>query len=116
MAHGLTGLEANLLTELRVGWDPQSYTREPGLVAGGDGRGDGRAERARADRRTTTLTADGTALRDGIEDATDRLMQPVVDAIGDDLPGLLKLLDGWSQQIIEHGLVPARPVQARLRG
>ena len=30
VAHGLTGLEANLLTELRVGWDPQSYTASRG--------------------------------------------------------------------------------------
>jgi len=108
VAHGLTGLEANVLTELRVGWDPQSYTGSRGwspeamdaatavLTARGLVGDDG-------------LTAEGRALRDGIEDATDRMTQPVVDAIGDDLPGLLKLLDGWSQQIVDHGWFPPDP-------
>ncbi len=108
VAHGLTGLEANVLTELRVGWDPQSYTASRGwspeamdaatavLSARGLVGDDG-------------LTAEGTALRDGIEDATDRMVQPVVDAIGDDLPGLLKLVDGWSQQIVDRGWFPPDP-------
>jgi hypothetical protein len=108
VACGLTGLEANLLTELRVGWDPQTYTASRGwspeardaatavltargLVAGG------------------TLTEEGTALRDGIEETTDRLLGPVVAAIGDDLPGLLKVLDGWAQQIVDHGWFPPDP-------
>ena len=102
------GLEANVLTELRVGWDPQSYTASRGwspeamdaatavLTARGLVGDDG-------------LTAEGTALRDGIEDATDRMVQPVVDAIGDDLPGLLKLVDGWSQQIVDRGWFPPDP-------
>jgi hypothetical protein len=105
---GLTGLEANVLTELRVGWDAQAYTASRGwspeaidaatavlttrgLIAGG------------------ALTAEGTALRDGIEESTDRLVQPVVDAIGDDLPGMLKFLEAWSQQIVDRGWFPPDP-------
>jgi hypothetical protein len=108
VAAGLTGLEANILTELRVGWDPLAYTATRGwspeameaatqalvgrsLVAGG------------------ALTDEGNRLRDGIEQTTDRLMQPVVDAIGDELPGLVKQLDGWSQRIIDHGWFPPDP-------
>ena len=61
------------------------------------------------------LTAEGTALRDGIEDATDRMVQPVVDAIGDDLPGLLEAGGRVVAADRRPGLVPARPLQARLR-
>ena len=108
VACGLTGLEANLLTELRVGWEPQAYAGSRGwspeamdaatavlttrgLIAGG------------------ALTAEGEALRDGIEETTDRLVAPVVDAIGDDLPGLLTVLDGWSRQIVDRGWFPPDP-------
>ena len=114
VAHGLTGLEANLLTELRVGWDSQAYTASRGWSP--------EAMDAATAVLTTrglvadgTLTAEGAALRDGIEEATDRLLQPVVDALGDELPGLLKFLDAWSQQIVERGWFPPDPSQARLR-
>ena len=108
VAHGLTGVEANLLTEMRVGWDPQAYTASRGWSP--------EAMDAATAVLTTrglvadgVLTAEGAALRDGIEEATDRLLQPVVDAIGDDLPGLLEFLDGWSQQIVERGWFPPDP-------
>ena len=55
------------------------------------------------------LTAEGTALRNAIEETTDRLTTPVVDAIGDDLAGLTKTVEAWSQQIIDHGWFPPDP-------
>jgi hypothetical protein len=108
MAAGLTGLEANILTELQVGWPLHSYTatrgwppeamnlatislRERGLI--GD----------------DALTGAGASLRADIEEATDRQLAPVRDAAGPDLPGILPLLQGWSQQIIEHGWFPPDP-------
>jgi len=48
-------------------------------------------------------------MRDRIESITDSLMQPVVDALGDDLPGLLGTLNDWSRQIIDHGWFPPDP-------
>jgi hypothetical protein len=108
MAAGLTGLQANILTELQVGWPLHSYTatrgwppeamnlatislRERGLI--GD----------------DALTGAGASLRADIEEATDRQLAPARDAIGPDLPGILPLLQGWSQQIIEHGWFPPDP-------
>jgi hypothetical protein len=108
MAAGLTGLEANILTELQVGWPLHSYTatrgwppeamnlatislRERGLI--GD----------------DALTGAGASLRADIEEATDRQLAPARDAAGPDLPGILPLLQGWSQQIIEHGWFPPDP-------
>jgi hypothetical protein len=36
-------------------------------------------------------------------------MQPVLDALGDDLAALVRTLDGWSQQIIDKGWFPPDP-------
>jgi hypothetical protein len=108
VAAGVTGLEANILTELQVGWPPLAYTAtrgwsdeamqaamwrltERGLIAGG------------------ALTPAGARLRADIEDATDRQLAPVLAAIGPALPDLLPLLDGWSQQVIDHGWFPPDP-------
>jgi hypothetical protein len=107
-AAGLSGLEANLLTELQVGYPALAYTAtrgwppaameaatrrlgERGLIAGG------------------ALTPAGTRLRTDIEDVTDRQLDPVLTAIGPDLPAVLPLLQEWSQQVIEHGWFPADP-------
>jgi hypothetical protein len=108
VAAGLTGLEANILTELQVGWPLHSYTatrgwppeamnlatislRERGLI--GD----------------DALTGAGASLRADIEEATDRQLAPARDAIGPDLPGLLPPLQEWSRQIVEHGWFPPDP-------
>jgi hypothetical protein len=108
VAAGIAGLEANILTELQVGWPPLAYTAtrgwpdeamqaaswrlaERGLIADG------------------ALTAAGSALRADIEDATDRQLDPVLAAIGPDLAGLLPLLGEWSQRVIDHGWFPPDP-------
>jgi hypothetical protein len=108
VAAGLSGLEANIVTELRVGFEPLSYTgtrgwspeamaaataglEQRGLVAGG------------------ALTAEGAALREEIEVATDRSVAPVVDALDPDLPALTATLDGWSQRVVDAGWFPPDP-------
>jgi hypothetical protein len=108
VAHGLTGLEANLLTELKVGWEPLAYTASRGWSPEAMDAGTA-VLTTRGLVADGALTADGAALRDAIEDATDRLVQPVVDAIGDDLPGMLKFLNDWSQQIVDRGWFPPDP-------
>lgn len=108
VAAGLDPVEMNVLTELYAGWEPLAYTatrgwpqevmdaalarlREGGLVGGG------------------TLTPQGEQLRDGIEDTTDRTMQPVVDALGADLPALVDQLSGWSEAVVSRGSFPPDP-------
>ncbi len=108
VAAGLTGLEANILTELQVGWPLHSYTatrgwppeamnlatislRERGLI--GD----------------DALTGAGASLRADIEEATDRQLAPARDAIGPALLGILPPLQEWSRQIVEHGWFPPDP-------
>jgi len=108
VAAGVDGLQANLLTELWVGYDPFEYTgtrawsqdamdaamavlAERGLVADG------------------ALTREGIELRESIEVATDRTMVPAREAIGDELARVVDLADGWASQIIERGWFPPDP-------
>jgi hypothetical protein len=55
------------------------------------------------------LTAEGAALRQGIEQTTEELVQPVVDALGGELPAVATTLHGWSDRIVEHGWFPPDP-------
>jgi hypothetical protein len=85
------GLRANR------GWDDDDWAaaaddlRERGLV-GGDGR----------------ITDAGAALRQRIEDDTDRLAAPIVQAIGDDAAAdLVDLLRPLATAVMDAGAVPA---------
>lgn len=49
------------------------------------------------------LTATGRALRDDIEERTDAMQQPVIDAIGDNLDATVASLDEWSAACIKAG-------------
>jgi hypothetical protein len=108
VAAGLTGLEANVLTEARVGWAAQAYTATRGWSPEAIEAASA-ALTARGLLADGSLTAEGTALRDGIEEGTDRSVRAAVAAIGDDLPRLTKLLDSWSQQIVDRGWFPPDP-------
>lgn len=105
---GLDGLEANLLTELQVGWDPLAYTATRGWSAEAMTAAVGRLE-ARGLVADGALTADGVALRNAIEQTTEQLVRPVVDALGSDLPAVVTTLRGWSDRIVEHGWFPPDP-------
>ena len=105
LAAGLTGLEANILTERRVGWDPLSYTGSRAWSAEGMA--------AATDRLTDRglldgdgLSAAGRRLRDEVEQATERQVTPVLDAIGGELGDVLSNCGRWSQQIIDRGWFP----------
>lgn len=107
-AAGVTGLESNILTELRIGFEPLAYTSTRGwppeaMEAATDSLA------ARGLVADGALTEKGTALRDEIEATTDALVAPVVDAIGDKLPGLVTTLDGWAQKLIDAGWFPPDP-------
>jgi hypothetical protein len=107
-AAGLSGLEANLLTELQVGWPPQSYTATRGWPPEA-------MDLATASLRDRGLLADaaltgaGASLRADIEARTDRQLEPVIGALGPALEELLPQLAGWSEQIIERGWFPPDP-------
>ena len=105
VAAGLTGLQANLLTELWVGYAPLSYAgtrawspesmaaaqeslRERGLL---DGDG---------------LSPAGRALREQVETATDAAMAPVVAALGDRLDDVVARCTEWGAALVDAGWFP----------
>ncbi len=108
VAAGLTGLQANVLTEARVGWEPLSYTASRGWSP--EAMEHARAElTGRGLLKDGALTDAGTALREDIEQTTDRLVRPAIDAAGADLPDAVARLNEWSQRITEAGWFPPDP-------
>ena len=103
---GLSPAAINLLTELWLGMPLGAYTamrrgwfeddinaavshlEARGLVAAGE------------------ITPAGRRLRDDLEDQTDALEQPIIDAIGDDLEPTLRALDTWSAALADSGAFP----------
>ncbi|GGF39395.1 hypothetical protein GCM10011519_11290 [Marmoricola endophyticus] len=108
VAAGVDGIQANLLTERWIGWEPQAYAGSrgwsPEQMAAADstlqrhGLVDGPA-----------LTEAGLALREQVEAATDAAQQPVLEALADDLDALLDQLGRWADRVVEHGWFPPDP-------
>ena len=105
---GLRGVEANLLTELTVGWEPFTYTATRGWSPEAM-QAALAALAARGLAANGELTDAGRRLRGDIEATTDRLVQPVVAALGDDLDDLVSTLEEWSRQIVDRGWFPPDP-------
>jgi len=108
VAHGLDPVEMNALTELWLGMPLGSYTAtrgwseedvaaavgrlsERGLMVGGRLSESGERERAR------------------IEDATDALQQPIVDALRHDFGEVVDRLDDWAALCVEAEAFPDNP-------
>jgi len=107
-AAGLTGLEANIMTEMQVGWPYRAYTSTRGWSTDAMDR----AESALTQRGLISghaLTAAGASLRADIEESTDRQLAPAINAIGPYVETLIPLLDGWSAQVTDRGWFPPDP-------
>ena len=105
---GLSGLEANLLTEALVGWEPLSYTGSRGWSP----EAMQEATAALAERGLLAdgaLTPAGQTLRDEVERTTDRLVAPAVRAAGPELGEAVARLNEWSRLITEAGWFPPDP-------
>ncbi len=105
VAAGLTGLQANLLTELWVGYPPLAYagtrawTSEAMAAAQEQLRDRGLLD---GDR----LSEAGRTLRCRVEEATDRAMEPVVAALGDRLDEVVARCDAWGAALVDRGWFP----------
>ena len=108
VAAGLTGLEANLLTELWVGYTPQAYagSRAWSVEAMADAQA---ALRTRGLLEKDQLSAAGRALRERVEEATDLAMAPVVAALGEQLDSVVAQCTEWSNAVIDRGWFPPDP-------
>ena len=106
VAAGLSPVAVNVLTELWLGMPLGAYT------AMRRGWSEADIASAVADLETRGLvasgeiTTSGRAFRDDLEDRTDALEQPVIDAIGDDFEPAAKALDRWSAAIADSGAFP----------
>lgn len=108
VAAGLSGLEANLLTELWVGFTPTSYAGSRAwsseeMAAAQD------ALRDRGLLDGEQLSAAGRELRERVEEATDAAMAPVVAALGADLDAVVDACTGWGDAVIDRGWFPPDP-------
>ncbi|MFC5141056.1 hypothetical protein ACFPK1_22665 [Actinomycetospora rhizophila] len=108
VAAGLDGIEANVLTELWVGFELLEYTSTRGWSPEAMDTALTRL-RARGLLDGDALSAEGRRLRDRVEAATDRAQQPVVDALGDDVDRLVDALGGWSGAVVARGWFPPDP-------
>ncbi|GAA4896849.1 SCO6745 family protein [Actinomycetospora straminea] len=112
VAAGLDAVEANVLTELWVGFDLLEYTSTRGWSTEAMDAGIARLRERRLLEGTgagTRLSAEGRRARDAVEEATDRAQQPVVDALGTDLERIVPVLETWSEAVVARGWFPPDP-------
>jgi hypothetical protein len=105
VAAGLGAVEMNILTELWTGMELGSYTGTRGWAPEVVDAATTRLER-RGWVRDAALTDEGRAGRAAVEAATDLSVQPLVDALGDDLDGVVQRLDAWSERCVAAGAFP----------
>ena len=105
VANGLDPVEMNILTELWVGMPLGGYTASrgwsPERIAS-----TASAMAAKGWLEGESLTADGAALRTDIEASTDRLQEPILDALGAGIEQVLVDLTAWSQLCIDAKAFP----------
>ena len=105
VANGLDPIEMNILTELWVGMPLGSYTASRGwppeaIAATAEGM------RTKGWLEGDGLSEEGAALRAAIEDDTDMLGQPIIDALGDSFEAVVTDLEQWSQLCIDAKAFP----------
>ena len=108
VAAGLTGLEANLLTELWVGYAPQTYAGSRAWSAEAMAAAQA-ALRSRGLLDTDQLSPAGRALRERVEQTTDVAMAPVLSALGGHLDAVVHQCAQWSAALIDRGWFPPDP-------
>ncbi len=105
VAEGLDPIAMSVLTELWVGFGLGEYSGTRGWTPE---QIEACAQTLRADGLLAgdALSADGQALRDRIEDATDRAQDQLVANLGEDVDGLLADLTAWSARCVAADAFP----------
>lgn len=106
VAAGLSPVSINLLTELWLDMPLGAYTALRRGWSEADIASAVADLEARGFMTAGAITPAGRAFRDDLEDRTDVLEQPILDAIGDDFEATVEALDGWSSTIAEFGAFP----------
>jgi hypothetical protein len=99
---GVDATEIGLLTELYIGLPLRTYSR---TRAWSDEQFDAATERlvARGWMSGDEFTESGRATREAIETATDRQLAPAIDALGDDLDELVRIIEPWGAAVRSAG-------------
>jgi hypothetical protein len=107
-AAGFSPVEMNILTELWVGWPLGAFS---GTRAWSAERTEQALARLRDDGLIDgdALTTAGQAARQAIEERTDTLEQPIIAAIGPELPDVIAQLTAWGAQVTASGNFPPDP-------
>jgi hypothetical protein len=99
----LQPVEIQLMSELQMGIPLKTYSATRGwTVAQMDAALDGM--RAKGWIEGDAFTPEGRAFRERLESETDEMEVPIVDAIGDDLDELLRILRPWTMAIVKVGI------------
>lgn len=107
---GLDGLEANLITEMWLGWEQQAYAGTRGWSPQAMSAAlDGLARRGLVE--DGSLSEEGRVLREQIEASTDAAVEPALVSLGDDLGAIVERLDAWGDRIVERGWFPPDPLK-----
>ncbi|HEX2916042.1 MAG TPA: hypothetical protein VH186_35090 [Chloroflexia bacterium] len=105
---GFDPVQMNILTELWAGWPPGSYSGTRAWPAE-------RTEQALSSLRSAgliegdSLTSKGREVRQKIEEQTDAMEMPLVEAIGADLEMVVSRLNEWGEACIKAGEFPPDP-------
>lgn len=105
---GFHPIEMNVLTELWLGYPLGEYSGTRAWPEDATATAlAGLRDRGLLD--SDALTSAGLAARDAIEDATDLMEQPVVDALGSGLDAIVEELSRWGQRCIHAETFPPDP-------
>jgi hypothetical protein len=109
VAAGIGPVEANLLTEARVGMTTRDYTRsrrwpEADITAALDDLVDRRLLVLEGER--AVLTERGAAARREIEDATEAALDPVLEGMEHGLDRVVERCTAWSRALRDAGAFP----------
>jgi hypothetical protein len=106
---GLDVIEANVLTECRLGYTVGEYSSSRGFSAEHLANAASRLrDRGWLDANNALTTA-GTAARDAIETATDRSQDALITALGDDVEGMIAAGNVLSAAVLSAHAAPADP-------
>jgi hypothetical protein len=108
VAAGVDGLEANVLTELRIGFELYEYTGTRGWSPEAMDAAVARLA-ARGWMADGALTPAGRVARDDIEAATDLAQARVLDTLASGLDELVGTLGGWADRVVDAGWFPPDP-------
>ncbi len=102
---GIDPIAMNIITECWLGMPLGTYSATRGWTPD---QLDDAAGRLRADGLLDgdELSDTGRELRDEIEEHTDRLQDPIIDALSVDLGGIVSQLADWSQRCIDAAAFP----------